>query len=117
MKWLRNDFHAAQIQRNKHRKKQTEEQTEEQRNKKTDVDAVQVVSVHNGSLEELDLREMPLKQAFQLQTRFLPGTQSNSANSHATQSLCPRKVYTTKEYKAAIRSRKKTRFKYSFQWF
>jgi len=42
----------------------------------TDVNAMKIVCVHNGSLKELDLREMSFKQTFQLQVWLFSTAQS-----------------------------------------
>ena len=35
------------------------------------IDPVKVIGIHDGTLEELDLSEVPLEQAFQFQVRLL----------------------------------------------
>ena len=52
----------------------------------TYVDAVKVVGVHDGTLVELDLSEVSLEEALQLQVRFLPETEMASAMTSATAS-------------------------------
>lgn len=51
---------------------------------------MQVVSVHDCSLKELDLSEVTFEQSFQLQVRLLPAVNNTTAASFTSGMLRPR---------------------------
>ena len=60
----------------------------------THVDAVKVVGVHDGALVELDLSEVSLEEALQLQVRFFPEAEA-AASSTASAAASATVVNTT----------------------